>query len=87
MDEAMSESMITALEEYISSKILKQPGRKIKPEELLISSGLIDSFHLVDLALFVEDNFNVRIDDAELNAQTFNSLNQLTALIESRRKK
>ena len=83
----MSESMMTALEEYISSKILKQPGRKIKPEELLISSGLIDSFHLVDLALFVEDNFNVRIDDAELNAQTFNSLNQLTALIESRRKK
>jgi len=83
----MSESMMTALEEYISTKILKQPGRKINPDELLISSGLIDSFHLVDLALFVEDNFNVRIDDAELNAQTFNSLNQLTALIESRRKK
>ena len=83
----MSESMMTALEEYISTKILKQPGRKIKPEELLISSGLIDSFHLVDLALFVEDNFNVRIDDAELNAQTFNNLNELSALIESRWKK
>ena len=83
----MSESLMTALEDYISTKILKQPGRKINPDELLISSGLIDSFHLVDLALFVEDNFNVRIDDAELNAQTFNSLNQLTALIESRRKK
>ena len=66
---------------------LKQPGRKIAPDELLISSGLIDSFSLVDLALFVEDTFNVHIDDTELNAQTFNSLNQLVAMIESRKNK
>ena len=83
----MDQPIMTALEEYISAKILKQPGRKIGPEETLISSGMIDSFSLVDLALFVEDTFNVRIDDAELNAQTFNNLNELAALIESRQKK
>ena len=83
----MDDPIMTALEEYISTKILKQPGRKISPEETLISSGMIDSFSLVDLALFVEDTFNVRIDDAELNAQTFNNLNELAGLIESRRKK
>lgn len=83
----MSDSTMTALEKYISSKILKQPGRKITPDELLISSGVIDSFSLIDLALFVEDTFNVHIDDTELNAQTINNLNQLVALIESRRKK
>lgn len=83
----MNDSIMKPLEEYISSKILKQPGRKIAPDELLISSGLIDSFSLVDLALFVEDTFNVHIDDTELNAQTFNSLNQLVAIIESRKNK
>jgi len=83
----MDDPIMAALEEYISTKILKQPGRKISPDETLISSGMIDSFSLVDLALFVEDTFNVRIDDAELNAQTFNNLNELAALIESRRKK
>ena len=83
----MEDPIMTALEEYISGKILKQPDRKISHEETLISSGMIDSFSLVDLALFVEDTFNVRIDDAELNAQTFNNLNELAALIESRRKK
>ena len=83
----MEDLIMTALEEYISTKILKQPGRKISPDETLISSGMIDSFSLVDLALFVEDTFNVRIDDAELNAQTFNNLNELAALIESRQKK
>jgi acyl carrier protein len=78
---------MSSLEEYISSKILKQPGRKIAPDEPLISSGLIDSFSLVDLALFVEDTFTVHIDDTELNAQTFNNLNQLMVLIESRKDK
>ena len=83
----MEDLIMTALEEYISTKILKQPGRKIGTDEALISSGMIDSFSLVDLALFVEDTYNVRIDDAELNAETFNNLNELSALIESRRKK
>jgi acyl carrier protein len=50
----------------------------------LISSGLIDSFHLVDLALFIEEKFGVRIDDAELNKDTFDTLDQLVALIQER---
>ena len=80
----MSNSIIVTLEEYISLKILKQPGRKIQSTEKLISSGLIDSFSLVDLALFVEDTFNVHIDDTELNSQSFDNLGQLAGLIESR---
>jgi acyl carrier protein len=83
----MTEAIIKVLEENISAKILKQPNRKIAPDATLISSGLIDSFSLVDLALFVEDTFGVRIDDSELNAQTFDTLSQLAALIESRQAK
>jgi acyl carrier protein len=64
---------------------LKQPNRAIEPDEALISSGLIDSFSLMDLALFVEDTFGVRIEDTELNAETFDTLDQLASLIESRK--
>ncbi len=80
----MSDEVITQLTEYIAAEILKQPGRGIGPDESLLTSGLIDSFHLVDLALFVEDHFGVHLDDAELNASVFDSLNQLAALIRSR---
>ena len=83
----MNDSLLSALEQYIASKILKQPNRKIEPNESLISGGLIDSFSLVDLALFVEDTFGIHIDDSELNAQTFDSLDQLVALIQSRQVK
>ena len=74
------------LSTFIATTILKQPKRAIDDAEPLISNGLIDSFSLMDLALFVEDTFGVRIEDTELNAATFDNLNQLTTLIESRKK-
>jgi acyl carrier protein len=80
----MNETIISGIEQYIVTKIIKQPNRRISPDEPLISSGLIDSFSLMDLALFVEDTYGVRIEDTELNAEKFDSLNQLAALIESR---
>ncbi len=80
----MITDIIAPVENYLKIQILKQPGRALKVDEPLISSGLVDSFHLVDLALFVEDTFNVHVDDSELNSQTFDTLNQLVVLIQSR---
>ncbi len=81
----MTDETISNLERFIATQILKQPNRTIAAEEPLLSSGLIDSFSLMDLALHVEDTFGVRIEDTELNADTFDTLNQLSALIETRR--
>lgn len=80
----MTSEIIPTLEGFITKEILKQPDRKIAADEALISGGLIDSFSLVDLALFVEENLGVRIDDTELNADTFDTLTQLAELIKSR---
>ena len=78
--------LITKLSAFLAKDILKQPNRTIAADEPLISSGLIDSFSLMDVALFVEDNFGVRIEDTELNADSFDNLTQLASLIESRQK-
>lgn len=81
----MTTEIITPIAKFIAEKILKQPGKVISADESLISSGLIDSFSLMDLALFIEDTFGVRVEDTELNAETFDNLNQLAALISSRK--
>jgi acyl carrier protein len=80
----MNAEMIATLEKQIVTEFIKQPERKLAPQEALISSGVIDSFSLVDLSLFVEDTWNVIIDDTELNAETFDTLEQLAALITER---
>jgi len=82
----MTATIPSTLATFIASKILKQPSRIIAPEQPLISSGLIDSFSLMDLALYIEDTFGVRIEDTELNADAFDNLTQLASLIESRKK-
>ncbi|MBL8079178.1 MAG: acyl carrier protein [Anaerolineales bacterium] len=81
----MSVEITSTLAKHIAEKIIKQPSRVITPDEPIISSGLIDSFSLMDLALYVEDTFGVRIDDTELNATSFDSLDQLASLIQSRK--
>lgn len=80
----MTENISSILAGYITTEIIKQPNRRLNTDEPLISSGLIDSFSLVDLALYIEDNFNVKIDDTELNSDTFDTLEQLTDLIYTR---
>jgi acyl carrier protein len=82
----MTSEITTALADYIAREILSQPERKIGESDKLISSGLIDSLSLVDIALFVEDNYQVTIEDTELNADTFDSLKELESIILSRQK-
>ena len=80
----MTQEIIATLSTKIAADILKQPTRTIHADEALISSGLIDSFSLVDLSLLIEDEFGVTIDDTELNADSFDNLEQLAALIQSK---
>jgi acyl carrier protein len=83
----MTHDIESTLSEYIRTSVLKRPKYALGIDDALISNGLIDSFHLVDLALFVEDRFGVRIEDTELNSSSFDSISQLSKLIQERRKK
>jgi acyl carrier protein len=78
--------VINKLANKIAVDILSQPKKAIGVKEPLITSGLIDSFHLVDLALLIEDEFGVHIDDTELNSNTFDTLDQLADFINLRKK-
>ena len=80
----MTTEIMHILSTYIVTQILKQPKRVLISNEPLLSNGLVDSFSLVDLSLFIEKTFNVYIDDTELNRQTFDTLDQLANLIKSR---
>ena len=82
----MKAEVIAKLNEYITTQILKRPDRTLKPDEPLISGGLIDSFSLVDLSLFVEQTWGVRLDDTELIAETFDTLDQLAELIKKKQR-
>lgn len=75
----------TKLARFIAEKIMKQPKRELKPDQKLISSGLIDSFSLVDVGLFIEDEFGVRIDDVDLTVELMDTLTLMEKAVLARR--
>jgi len=81
----MTDEIAKPLGKYIAEEIMKRPDRDIKLDEPLLSSGLVDSFSLVDLSLFIQDSFGVLIDDTELNVDSFDTLEQLTEIIRERK--
>jgi acyl carrier protein len=72
------------LRDYIKAHMIKDTTYPLKDNEPLITGGLVDSFSLVELALFIEENFGVHFDDPELTADNMDTLNQIVANIEAK---
>jgi len=75
------------LKKFILNEILRDTTYRIKPDEPLISGGLIDSFSVVQIAVFVEEAFDVVIPDADLTVENMDTLDKMTQLILELRKK
>jgi acyl carrier protein len=70
------------LRTYITEEIIGDPNYDLSDDEELLSSGLVDSFSLVDMAMWIEDEFDITIDNSELNQENFNTLDELVAYLE-----
>jgi acyl carrier protein len=53
----------------------------IQPDTLLFSDGVVDSFALVSLMLFLEGQANFRIDPSDVNLDNFDSIERMLAYI------
>jgi acyl carrier protein len=54
------------------------------PEESLFESGLLDSFALPDLVSAIEEEFSIKVPDADLNPRKFDSISRMEAYVSSR---
>jgi len=72
------------LRHFIVTSMIKDPGYPLKDDEPLITGGLVDSFSLVELALFIEETFGARFADSELTADNMNTVDQIVGNIEAK---
>ena len=47
----------------------------------LISSGIVDSFSMVSLKMFLEKTYKVKLPDDEATPQAFDTVNSIVALV------
>ena len=67
--------------EFIRKNILSDPETEIVRNTRLISSGLIDSFSLVILQTFIENQFGKKIPSPRITAESFDSVGQMLEII------
>jgi acyl carrier protein len=73
----------TALTAYIRESVAKDPRARIEVETPLITSGLVDSFSLVSVLAFIEDEFHVVIPDEAATAEAMNTVGLMLQLIDT----
>jgi D-alanine--poly(phosphoribitol) ligase subunit 2 len=58
--------------------------KEVKIDEPLYTSNLIDSMGTVDLAMMLEEEFNIKIDTRDIIENNFDSVQKLVEYIKSR---
>lgn len=69
------------LRAFITREMIRDEDYDLINDEGIITGGLMDSFALAEFGVFVEDEFDVYIPDADLTVAKMDTLNQMVARI------
>jgi acyl carrier protein len=69
------------LRAFVCRELLRNPDFALADDEPLITGGLIDSFALAEVGVFVESAFGVYIPDTDLVVESMDTLNQMVSRV------
>ncbi len=58
------------------------PAEKVQDDTLIFVDGIFDSMGFLGLINFIEDDFNIKAEDAELLEENFETVNAIAGFIE-----
>ncbi len=59
-------------------------NRDVSEDEQLIEKGVLTSLQTVELVMFMEDRFDIVVEDEELNEETFASIRTIADMVTSK---
>lgn len=72
-----------ALLTYLKDDLRLDIGQ-IEPEMSLFTSGLIDSFSMVELVIFIERSCSIKMKPSEVNLDNLDTIERILAFVETR---
>ena len=68
---------------YVKKEYLEEDDEEteLNYDTPLISGGIVDSFSMVSLKLFLEKKYSISIPDAKATPQAFDSINKIVLLV------
>ena len=67
--------------EYVIEEYLEDEDEEITYDTPLISGGIVDSFSMVSLKRFLENQYSISIPDEKATPEAFDSVNKITVLV------
>ena len=67
--------------DYVKREYLEDDDQEINFDTPLISGGIVDSFSMVSLKVFLETRYKIQIPDAKATPKAFDSVNKIVALL------
>ncbi|MBE0570110.1 MAG: acyl carrier protein [Ignavibacteriaceae bacterium] len=68
--------------QYVKNEYLESDDdREITYDTPLISGGIVDSFSMVSLKVFLETQYKIQIPDAKASPEAFDSVNNIVNLL------
>ncbi len=84
--DTMTESVENTVANYIAENILfSRNGYPYPSDASFLENGIIDSMNVLELVMFVEEKFKVKVDDSEIVPENFDSVSKLAAYITSKK--
>jgi acyl carrier protein len=78
----MEEAQVRAkLRDFIVRELIRDAAYDLENDEGIITGGLMDSFALAEFGVYVEQEFDVYIPDADLTVDKMNTLDQMVARV------
>ena len=78
----MSEEIKKLIIDYVKKEYLDEDSdQQVTENTKLISSGIVDSFSMVSLKMFLEKKFQIKIPDEKATPDAFDSVNNIINLI------
>jgi acyl carrier protein len=75
------------IREFIIDNFLFGEQQEIKSETNLLEKGIIDSTGVVELVSFLEETYNIIIEDDELISDNFSTLNSISTFLDTKIKR
>ncbi len=76
---------IEAIQAYVAENFLfSSNGFDLSDDASLLDEGIVDSTGVLELVLFVEEQFKIEVLDNEIVPDNFDSVNRLAAYIEQK---
>ncbi len=74
------------IRDFLLRELIRNPRIKLGDDDKVISGGLIDSFDLVQVGLFIEERFGFRPDDIDLTVEKMDTVRLMADYVDANRK-